>query len=485
MKIGVITFTDGRKRVAKATREDCLYFQNRLESWLKKQKHQVVSSKTIVWNWETAAKVSSQVNNGNVDAVIFNFCVWSYPDLTAQVADRMDCPILFLGNINPSKPGWVAFFASAGALDEIGIPFGRILGDIGDKKVQDEVKGWLNQHNPDSRAKGEIAAAELQGMRYGDFDGPSMGMYTGHVDQSQWMSQFGVHVYHRGQLHLWQMAQKIKTDRVEAGLKWLERYCKDIKYNDTNLTPGVDGTLARQVRMYLAMKDFCKEEGIDFCGLTGQLDMTEWSDLCIADVQEALLNDTADWEDKEKKPIICATECDSNGALTMQMLHLLSGTPVLFADLRHYHENLKIYDLVNSGQHAPWFSKRSKSFRTNWKEVTLYPAESFYFRGGGASVHFYAAPAKEVTYARLTRKLGQFRMHMFTGSWVDYSFKKNEELGAMTNYTWPHVWAKFDISPETLAANFSSNHIHAVIGNYIPELKASCEALGIEPIVLS
>ncbi|MCA9437914.1 MAG: fucose isomerase, partial [Candidatus Omnitrophica bacterium] len=163
----------------------------------------------------------------------------------------------------------------------------------------------------------------------------------------------------------------------------------------------------------------------------------------------------------------------------------LSGTPVLFADLRHYHENLKIYDLVNSGQHAPWFSKRSKSFRTNWKEVTLYPAESFYFRGGGASVHFYAAPAKEVTYARLTRKLGQFRMHMFTGSWVDYSFKKNEELGAMTNYTWPHVWAKFDISPETLAANFSSNHIHAVIGNYIPELKASCEALGIEPIVLS
>ncbi|MCA9434743.1 MAG: hypothetical protein KC978_03105, partial [Candidatus Omnitrophica bacterium] len=308
MKIGVITFTDGRKRVAKATREDCLYFQNRLESWLKKQKHQVVSSKTIVWNWETAAKVSSQVNNGNVDAVIFNFCVWSYPDLTAQVADRMDCPILFLGNINPSKPGWVAFFASAGALDEIGIPFGRILGDIGDKKVQDEVKGWLNQHNPDSRAKGEIAAAELQGMRYGDFDGPSMGMYTGHVDQSQWMSQFGVHVYHRGQLHLWQMAQKIKTDRVEAGLKWLERYCKDIKYNDTNLTPGVDGTLARQVRMYLAMKDFCKEEGIDFCGLTGQLDMTEWSDLCIADVQEALLNDTTDWEDKEKKPIICATE---------------------------------------------------------------------------------------------------------------------------------------------------------------------------------
>jgi L-fucose isomerase len=168
----------------------------------------------------------------------------------------------------------------------------------------------------------------------------------------------------------------------------------------------------------------------------------------------------------------------------MQILHLLTGTPVLFADLRHYHEKLKIYDLVNSGQHAPWLSKRSKNFKTNWKEVTLYPPDSFYFRGGGASVHFYAAPAKEVTYARLTRNRGMFRMHMFTGSFIEYPFAKSEKLGAETNYTWPHVWAKFDIAPETLAQQFSANHIHAVIGNWLPELQAVCEALGIDSFVL-
>ena len=484
MKIGIVTFTDGRERVAKATREDCLMFQGKIEAWLKKQKHSVVSSKTIVWNWETGNKVADQINRANADAVIFNFCVWSYPDLSAQVANQLNCPILFIGNINPSKPGWVAFFASAGALEEIGIPFGRVLGDISEKKVQDQVKLWLKEHNPDARAKGEDVAGQLHGMRYGDFDGPSMGMYTGHVDQSQWMAEFGIHVYHRGQLHLWQMAKAIKADRVEAGLKWLERYCKDIKWDEKGLTPGMEGTLARQVRMYLAMKDFCKEEGIDFCGLTGQLDMTEWSDLCIADLQEAILNDTADWENENKKPIICATECDSNGALSMQILHLLTGTPVLFADLRHYHEKLKIYDLVNSGQHAPWLSKRSKNFKTNWKEVTLYPPDSFYFRGGGASVHFYAAPAKEVTYARLTRNRGSFRMHMFTGSFIEYPLAKSEKLGAETNYTWPHVWAKFDIAPETLAQQFSANHIHAVIGNWLPELQAVCETLDIDAVVL-
>ncbi len=299
------------------------------------------------------------------------------------------------------------------------------------------------------------------------------------------MEQFGIHVYHRGQLHLWQLAQRIKPDRVEAGLKWLERYCGRIKWDKKKLTPGLNGTLARQVRMYLAIKDFAREEGIDFCGLTGQLDMTEWPDLCIADVQEALLNDTADWEERPKEPLICATECDSNGALTMQIMHLLTGTPVLFADLRHYFEKQKVYDLVNSGQHAPWFAKRSSDFRRNWREVTIHPAMDFYFRGGGGSVQFYAAPAGVVTFGRITRASGRFQMHIFTGSFVPLPRATEERLGKQTTYEWPHSFARFDISLETLRDNYCSNHIHAIVGDHVAGLAAAAEALGIEAAILS
>jgi len=351
--------------------------------------------------------------------------------------------------------------------------------------VQKDVEAFLRLHDPDERARGERAAAMLHGQRYGQFDGPSMGMYTGHVDPSQWMEQFGIHVYHRGQLHLWQMAQKIAPERVAAGLKWLEKHCAEIHWDRKKLTPGLDGTRARQVRMYLAMKDFCKQEGIDFCGLTGQLDMTEWPDLCIADVQEALLNDTADWEEDSKKPLICATECDTNGALTMQLMHHLTGTPALFADLRHYHEKLGLYDLVNSGQHAPWFAKRSKDFRKNWKECHIRPASEFYFKGGGGSVQFYAAPADKVTFGRIVRRRGQYRMHIFTGSFVALPRKKEEQLAAETTYEWPHVFARFDISLKTLRDQYAANHIHAVIGDHRAALVAACEFVGIEPVVLA
>jgi L-fucose isomerase len=351
-------------------------------------------------------------------------------------------------------------------------------------EVQESIRTFLARHAPAKQATGDDVAQRLRGQRYGEFDGPSMGMYTGHVDQSQWMDQFGIQVYHRSQLSLAWMAEKIAADRVEAGLAWLKANCKEVQFDGKSLTDGLDGTLARQIRVYLAVKDLCRDEGLDFCGLTGQVDYTEWENGCTMDIAEALLNDNVDFEG-DKDPIVCATECDSNGGLTMQILHELSGTPVLFADLRHYHEDLDVYDLVNSGQHAPWFAHRSSVWKENWKEIRLMPAMPFYFKGGGASVQFYGAAADKVTYARLTRKEGQFRMAIFTGSFVDYGWEKNEELGRMTDYTWPHIWAKFDCSVRTLAQNYSANHIHAAIGDYVGELIAVCNTLGVEPIVLS
>lgn len=486
MRIGIVTFTDGRARVAKSTEKDCRMFQERLVSHFKRKRHEVVAARKIVWNYATARSEAERVARAYPDVVIFNFCVWSFPDLTAQVANLIpEVPILLIGNILPSHPGWVAFFASAGTLEEIGRPFGRVLGDIRKVDVQRQVERFLHLHDPDARARGERAALMLHGQRYGQFDGPSMGMYTGHVDASQWIEQLGVHVYHRGQLHLWQMAAKIDADRVAAGLAWLEKHCGEIHYDRKKLTRGPQGTLARQVRMYLALKDFCKQEGIDFCGLTGQLDMTEWPDLCIADVQEALLNDIADWEEPHKKPLICATECDSNGALTMQLMHHLTGTPVLFADLRHYHEKDDLYDLVNSGQHAPWFAKRSADFRRNWKECHIRPASEFYFKAGGGSVQFYAAPAPKVTFGRIVRRHGRFVMHIFSGAFVNMQRRRAERLAKQTTYEWPHAFARFDISLATLRDQYCSNHIHAIIGDHVAALAAACDFLGIEPVVLS
>lgn len=500
MKVGIITFTDGRKRAAEMLEKQCFDFQNRVATWLESNGHEPIQATAISWNYRTSLDNAARMVEKECDAVIFNFCVWAYPDFVAQAARDLaleDIPICFLGNVNPGFPGWVAFFACTGTLDEFGVPYGRVLGDLeSEAATSSAMRKWLADHNPDKRARGHAAAEQLHGQRYGEFDGPSMGMYTGHIDPSQWVSQFGVHVFHRSQLTLAWLCDSIASDRVKTGLEWLKAHCGKIHWNDERLRDGMDGHLAKQVRLYLAIKDYCRDEGIDFLGLTGQLDYTEWPQGTIMDVPEALLNDTADWEDENKKPLICATECDSNGALTMQIMHLLTGTPALFADLRHYfsandvraaggeckHDG--VYDLVNSGQHAPWFSKRSDDFRENWRNVTLHPSIPMYFPNGGASVEFFAEPADKVTFARITRKSGQFRMHMFTGGFTLFGEAVDRNLAAQTTPEWPHCWAVFDCTKQELANHYASNHIHAVFGDWIGELEAACHSLGIEPVKL-
>lgn len=485
MKIGIITFTDGRKRAAEMLDKQCHEFQSKLARHLETKGHQVVESRKIVWDYATATGGARRLNEAGVDVVLFNFCVWAYPDFAAQVARDVEAPICFVGNINPAFPGWVAFFACAGALEEFGVPFGRVLGDVASGEAGAELDEWLLRHNPDKRERGYDAATKLHGQRYGEFDGPSMGMYTGHIDPSQWMEQFGVHVFHRSQLTLAWLTEQVTDDRVEAGLKWMEQHCGRILWHDERLARGVHGHLGKQLRFYLACKDYCRLEGLDFLGLTGQLDYTEWKDGITMDVPEALLNDIADWEEPKKKPMVCATECDSNGALTMQIMHLLSDTPVLFADLRHYFEEEDVYDLVNSGDHAPWFATATDDVAANWKTVTLHPSNAMYFPNGGASVEFFAAPQEKVTFARLTRKSGRYRMHFFTGSFVRFGQDLDVKLASQTSPEWPHAFARFDCDRHLLAREYSSNHIHAIVGDWMGELQAVCEATGIEPVPMS
>jgi L-fucose isomerase len=479
MKVGILTFNDGRERCADALSGGCRLFQNAVASWLASERHQFVEFSEIVWNYRTAIDGAERMNEKGCDAVIFNFCVWAFPDFAAQAAMRIEAPILLLGNINPSYPGWVAFFAAAGALTEFGRTFDRALGDIDDPVVAQRVRGFLNKCG-DKRQIGFDAAERLRGLRYGEFDGPSMGMYTGHIDPSQWMEQFGIHVHHRSQLTLAYGSDIIDDERTENAVRWLEENCKQINWGDT-LTRA---QLARQIDFYFSAKDYCRAEGIDFLGLTGQLDFTEWKEGFTMDIAEAFFNDKCDPEDEGKRPTICATECDSNGALTMQILHEIADTPVLFADLRHYFADRDVYDLVNSGQHAPWFSLRSMRGKDNWGEVTLHPSNPLYFPCGGASVEFFAAPCEMATFARLTRKSGIYRMHFFTGSFIRFGEETDRTLAAQTSPEWPHVFARFNCPTEVLARSYSSNHIHAVPGDFRAELTACCESLGVEAIEL-
>jgi L-fucose isomerase len=362
----------------------------------------------------------------------------------------------------------VGMLAAGGALDQIGRTHVRAWGSITDPAVLQRVLGYVSAG---------LAVSRLRGSTFGRIGGRPMGMYTAVADPDQWIDTFGVDVEEIDQWELVRRSELVSAKRVTAAADWLEKTSAGVHYDGGQLTREI---FERQIRTYYAMRELIEEWQLSFSGIKGQPELA--THFCTTDVTEAFLNDPYDWEGP-KDTHVCATEADMDGALTMQLLKLLSGgTPVLFADVRHYHADRDVWDLCNSGQHATWYAARSDDPAENLARVHFYP-EVFYFPAGGASVHHLAAPG-DATFARLTRHARRYRMQVVRGSFMDFGDKVNQALMRQSTFEWPHAFARLSVNSAEFLSRFGANHIHAVPGDRVAELQAVCTFLGIsfEPL---
>jgi L-fucose isomerase len=340
-------------------------------------------------------------------------------------------------------------------------------GSIKDEKVLRKVMAFIRAGS---------TYKKLRGQRYGVFGGRSMGMYTAVPNVDLWNKIFGVDVEHIDQFEIVRRSQLIPDERARKGRLWIEEKAKAFHYDGKYLTPE---KLELQIKSYHAVREIVEEMELDFVGIKGQLELTEH--FVTMDVTEAFLNDPYDWEE-EHEPIVCATESDSDGALTMQIFKLIAKTPVLFADVRHYVEEYDVLDLCNSGNHATYFAARSFDPDENMKKVEFYP-QTFYFPAGGAAVKHIAAPGK-VTLGRLTREDGRYRFTVVPGEFVDFGEEKNYEIADSIQNNWPHAFLKMETPIDEFLAKYSSNHIHGVYGDYVEEIKTFCEIAGIDFVLM-
>ena len=462
-KVGLLTVSDGRASVHGDVGAFAAEVEARIAAALEGAGHTLVRAAEVVWTNELAVSEARRIADERPDLTIVNVPVWAFPHFTMRAARELPGPLLLFSNVDPRYPGMVGMLAAAGALDQIGRAYGRAWGDIEDPAVRLKV---------DAHIRAAAAAQSLRGQTFGRIGGRPMGMYTAVSNPDQWMRQFGVDVEEIDQWELVRRSETVDAGRVRAGREWLERHAAGVHYDGDRLTPEL---LERQIRSYYAMRELIDEWNLDFCGIKAQPELTDH--FATMDVTEAFINDPYDW-DGPKEPIVCSTEADMDAALTMQILKSLSGTPVLFADVRHYHEDLGIWDLCNSGQHATWFAARSNDPAKNMSRVHLYP-EEFYFPAGGASVHHLAAPG-DFTFARLTRLDGRYRMHVLRGTLEQFDEETNERLMRASTYVWPHAFARLDAGAEEVLGRYGSNHIHAVPGDHVDALRHVCGNLDVD-----
>jgi L-fucose/D-arabinose isomerase len=461
--VGILSFSDGRDFVHAGIADVVRSAEERVAATCRALGHEVIGAQQAITSSDTAVSEARRVAAGRPDLTIFYYPVWAFPHFSVHAARATPGPLLLLGNVDPAYPGMVGMLAAGGALDQLGRRHERLWGDVG----QESVTGPLTTLLAAARA-----VRALDGTTFGRIGGRSMGMYTAVARTDEWMRRFGIDVEEIDQWEIVRRSELVPASQAAAGRQWLEKHSAGVHYDGGRLTPEI---LERQVRSYYALREIISEWRLDFTGIKGQPELT--NHFATTDIAEAFLNDPYDW-DGPKEPHICATEVDMDGALTMQIMNKITGTPVLFADVRHYFAEQRIWDLENSGQHATWFARRSDDPRENMAHVHLYP-EEFYFPAGGASVHHLAAPG-DITLARLSRRDGRYRMQVTRGRFEQYDAETNEALMRQSTYVWPHAFTRIDAPAEVFLARFGANHIHAVPGDITRELEAVCRLTDIE-----
>jgi len=464
LKVGILTFSDEREYIHKEMLETNIRYQRDLEKALKKKgEFEVITGNEIIGTSNTAKKEGMRLAKEGVDLTIFNYAIWCYPHLSIIAANFAPGPYLLFCNLHPAKCGMVGMLAAAGALDQIGKNYTRVWGDIRQKSVLEKVISYI-------KAVGSVLM--LKGQTFGSFGGRPLGMYTAVSNLDQWQRIFGIDIEYIEQYEIMRYSEKVEMGKVKRARKWLEQKAMLVGYNGKNLTPEKFGM---QIRSYYALKKIILERNLDFLGIKSIGDLTDY--FVTMDIAEAFLNDPYDW-DGPHKPIIAATECDMDGALTMQLFKHLTGEPVLFSDVRHYDKEDDVWYLSNSGAHPTYFAGRSKNPDENMKYVS-FKAECSDYPAGGASVHHYAAPGK-VTLARLARKEGKYWMAIVPGEIIEFPREIEDAKGATVTPEWPIAFTRLNVNADDFLAGFPCNHIHGVYGEYVSELLNIAKVIGIE-----
>jgi L-fucose isomerase len=431
----------------------------------------VMGSKTI-YSPRVAREVGEELVRAGCRSLIMCYNVWDYPYLAWPLVNTLgkDKPILSLSNNNGEFPGNVGLLATDGALRQAGLRTHRIVGDMDDAGTLSAVTDWVRASQAITNMRNEV---------YGMYGGHSMGMETGFFQLAEVQKILGTTVYSIDQYQLVKIAEGLAQSEVDKGIAWLKSLMGErIHWDNDMLT---EETLGRQIRIYLAMQQLNEEYGFTMCGLKGQRELTENNTL--GDIPEMVMNDPYDWNGP-KEPMVCATEADSNAALTQQILkYVTGGLPTLFMDVRLYLPEQGIWDFCNSGNHASWYAERSFDPAENFKKISLHPALKYYFKAGGASVEFNAKGGL-FTFARLGFYDQKPFMYITLGDVLDLPADEAAAINAQTNPTWPHVHARLQGSFEEFATLFPANHIQAAPGDLVRPLVNACEIAGITPIVI-
>jgi L-fucose isomerase len=404
-----------------------------------------------------AALHGRMLREQGVQALVIYIGHWTHAHTALAAVTAAEAPVVIWSVLRPSGTNLTGIGAVRGALDEAGIANSLVMGAFDDPGTLAILE---------AKVRAAAAVRRLHGQVFGLMGQRSMGMVTGTIDPSGWYRQFGVDVDDWDMLETVERARSIPDDSPEVirHAAWVRA-----EFGGVTVTPE---SLRASIKLYLASRQIVGDRGYDFVAVKCLPYMPEiYTTFCFA---IAMLNDDRD-ADGPKERVPCACESDANGALTMQVLKLLSNAPVNFADLFEIDPATRVATIANCGS-------QSTQLASGPKDVHWVPNEMIQFRWvhHGMSPQYIGRPGR-VTIARLSRVSGDYVMLITGGEALDVP---RQALEGMFAPFCPRTFVRLNCDLEELLQNMRSNHVCSVYGDYQAHLVEFCRLAGIKPVVL-
>jgi L-fucose isomerase len=453
IRIAIAHLADSRSEFY-SKREALVQEQLKTLDWLRGANLEILESEVIMANL-SIDHFAQQAIDFRAQSLIVHLPIWADPIFTIRLSNHLKLPILLLGNDRPETSSTVGLLGAGGALDQVGMPHERLFEHDSDKSRRDLM----------AFVRASASLNQLRGQTLGLFGGRSLGIFTATADPAQWQSLFGVDILTIDQLEIVQAAECLPDMEADRQTEWLLRRVGGVEFNEHFSRKALE----RQVRSYIATRQLIASYGLDFVGVKCQPEMSDgYVTQCVAHM---LTNGNLD-ANGAKETIVHACEADADGALTMQILHLLSeGKPTALLDLRWYNREKGIWTLANCGAMAAAFFA-TKEDPDGLSCMRLVP--HVFGKGGGGAMPAVVAP-QQVTLARLCRKSGDYWMAIVAGQ----AEKSTREALQQTTGAFPQTFLRSSAGLD-FAKVFGSNHIHMVSGDYSEELITFCRLAGID-----
>jgi len=438
-KIGLITVSLPRERVDLARHWNTLAREE-----LEKAGLEVLYREQLAFTVDETVNTAKSMERDGADSIIYLLGTWIYAPQVVTSAQEVTIPTVLWSPRDAAAFSLTGAGVTHGSLDEVGVKHKFVYGSPKDTEVIGDITSF---------ARAAMVVNRMKRQKLGLIGGRVAGMYTTMVDMAQVKSIFQVEIEHVDQYRVILEAENVLRKTVEKTIK-------KIRKEFGKIYPPEEKLLC-SARLYHAVRKIVKEDRYDFIGIKCQDEVIgNYVSYCLP---VCMLNDDG---------IVTACESDLNAALTMQMLHLLTDLPVLFADVNDVDLKEKILRLVNCGSIA-------SSLATSRKDVDLGLQYEYLGRQQGCTTIFCCKPGR-VTLARLSRVKGKYVMLIATGE----AFQQPKERFKEVRDVWPHAFVKLDGNPKTLVQNVRSNHMHMAYGDVKEELLKICELLDIEAILV-